>query len=117
MRSCSFNGITRGDAFTGLLSAMQAERCRRRERIGQNGESLPARRTDSAPHPNAFGPLIVHMTEPLSMADDRMILENRTLPWQEIQWDHAARPSLLTLAGIKVRDVTYFQKDCPWHAA
>jgi hypothetical protein len=100
-----FNGITCGDAFAGLLSAMQAERRRRRERIGQDGESLQAGRTDSAPHPNAFVPLIVCMTEPPSMADDRVILANRTLPWQEIQRDHPG--SMLSLdSGSAIKRIT-----------
>ena len=105
MRSCLLKGITCGDAFAGLLSAMQAERRRRRERIGQDGESLPAGRTDSAPHPNAFVPVIVGMAEPLSMADDRVILANRTLPWQEIQRDHPG--SMLSLdSGSAIKRIT-----------
>jgi len=54
VRACLLNGIGGGDAFTGLLSAMQAERRRRTEPIGQDREGLSARVTDSAPHPNAI---------------------------------------------------------------
>jgi hypothetical protein len=44
--------------------------------------------TDSAPHPNAFVPVVVGLTEPPSMADDRVLLANRTPPRQEVQGDH-----------------------------
>src|ERR1035438_10853356 len=44
--------------------------------------------TDSAPHPNAFLPVIVGWTEPSSMADDRVVSANRTPPRQGIQRDY-----------------------------
>jgi hypothetical protein len=44
--------------------------------------------THSASHPNVFVAVIVGLAEPLPMADDRVVLANRALPWQEAQWDH-----------------------------
>ena len=63
----------------------KAEWRRRRQPIGQDGEGLPARLTDSASHPNAFVPVIVGLTEPPSVADDRVVPANRTSPRQEVQ--------------------------------
>jgi hypothetical protein len=45
-----------------------------------------------------FVPVIVGLVEPLSMADDRVVLANRALPWQEIQRDHPGRCCLSPLA-------------------
>jgi hypothetical protein len=84
---------------------MQAERRRRREPIGQDREGLPARRTDSTSHPNAFVPVIVGMAEPLSMTDDRVVLTNRTSPRQEVQWGHPG--SMLSLSsGSAIKRIT-----------
>ncbi len=91
------NGITCGDALTGLLPAMQAERRRRSEPIGQDSESLVARMTDSASHPDVFVAFIVGLAEPLSMADDRVVVANRTSPRQEVQRDHPG--SMLSFAS------------------
>ena len=77
-------GVTVGDPFAGLLSAMQAERRCRSEPIGQDREALPAQMTDSTPHPNAFMPVIVGWAEPTAMADNRVVAANRTLPRQEV---------------------------------
>ena len=61
--------------------------------------------TDSAAHPNAFVPVIVGMAEPLSMADNRVILANRALPRQEIQRDHPG--SMLSFAsGNAIKRIT-----------
>jgi len=59
VRRGSLNGITGGDALTGLLSATQAERRHRSEPTGQDREGLPTGMTDSTPNPNAFVPVIV----------------------------------------------------------
>ena len=81
-------GIACGDAFAGLLAATQAEMPGRRQPIGQDCKGLAARRTDPATHPNAFVLVVVGQAESPSMADDREALANRTLPRQEVQWDH-----------------------------
>jgi len=105
MRRCLLNGITCGDALTGLLSAMQTERRRRSEPIGQDGEGLVARMTDSAAHPNVFVLVIVGLAEPPSMADDRVVAANRTAPRQEVQRDHPG--SMLSFAsGSAIKIIT-----------
>jgi hypothetical protein len=99
------DGITCGDALTGLLPAMQAERRRWSEPIGQDREGLPARMTDSAPHPNVFVPVIVGLAEPPSMADDRVVAANWTSPRQEVQRDHPG--SMLSFAsGSAIKIIT-----------
>jgi hypothetical protein len=61
--------------------------------------------TDSAPHPNAIVPVIVGLAEPPSMADDRVVPANRTLPRQEVQRDHPG--SMLSFAsGSAIKRIT-----------
>ncbi len=99
------DGITCGDALTGLLPAMQAERRRRSEPIGQDREGLIARMTDSAAHPNVFVVFVVGLAEPPSMADDRVDAANRTSPRQEVQRDHPG--SMLSFAsGSAIKIIT-----------
>jgi len=99
------NGIAGGDAFASLLSAMQAERGRGRQPIGQDREGLPAGTTDSAPHPNALVPVIVGIAKPLPMADNRAVEANRTSPRQEIQRNYPG--SMLSFAsGSAIKIIT-----------
>jgi len=99
------HGITCGDALTSLLPAMQTERRRRREPIGQDREGLVARMTDSAAHPNVFVVFVVGLAEPPSMADDRVGVANRTSPRQELQRDHPG--SMLSFAsGSAIKIIT-----------
>src|ERR1039458_4768646 len=87
------------------LSATQAESRRRRQPIGQDREGLVARPTESAPHPNAFVPVVVGLTEPPSMTDDRVVPANRTSPRQEVQGDHPG--SMLSFAsGSAIKRIT-----------
>jgi hypothetical protein len=105
LRCGLLGGVAGGDPLAGLLSATQAERRCRRQPIGQNRESLPARLTDSAAHPNAVLLVIVSWTEPSSMADDRVVPANRTSPRQEIQWDHPG--SMLSfVSGSAIKRIT-----------
>jgi hypothetical protein len=93
------------DALTSLLSATQGERRRRHQPIGQDGEGLVARPTESASHPNAFVPVIVGLTEPPSMADDRVVLADRASSRQEAQRDHPG--SMLSFApGSAIKRIT-----------
>jgi hypothetical protein len=99
------NGIACGDALTGLLPATHAERRRRREPIGQDGESLVARMTESAAHPNVFVVFVVGLAEPPSMSNDRVVVANRTSPRQEIQRDYPG--SMLSFAsGSAIKIIT-----------
>ena len=71
----------------------------------QDREGLPAGRTDSAPHPNAFVPVIVGLAEPPSMTDDRLVLANGTLPRQKVQGNHPG--SMLSFAsGSAIKRIT-----------
>jgi hypothetical protein len=99
------NGITCGDALTGLLSALQAESRRRSEPIGQNREGLPAGATDSTSHPNALVMFVVGLAGTLSVADDSVLAANRTSPRQEIQRDYPG--SMLSFAsGSAIKIIT-----------
>ena len=97
MRHRLLGGIAGGDPLAGLLSAMQVERPRRRQPIGQDREGLPAGPTDSAAHPDGFAPVIMAWTEPPSMADDRVVAADGTSPRQEAQWDYPG--SMLSFAS------------------
>jgi len=105
MRRSLLYGITCGDTFAGLPAATQAEMPGRRQPIGQNREGLPAGMTDSAPCPNAFVSVIVGQAEPSSMADDRVVPANRTLPWKEVQWDHPGSMLSFT-SGSAIKRIT-----------
>ena len=99
------NGITGGDVLTGLLSATQGERRRRHQPIGQDREGLVARPTNPASHPNAFVAVIVGLAEPPSMADDRVVVANRTSPREEFQGDHPG--SMLSfVSGSAIKRIT-----------
>ena len=105
VRGGLLNGNPGGDALTSLLSATQAVRRRRHQPIGQDREGLVARMTDSAPHPNAFVPVVVGLAEPSSMANDRVVLADRTPPRQEVQGDHPG--SMLSFAsGSAIKRIT-----------
>ena len=105
VRGGLLNKNTGCDALASLLSATQGERRRRHQPIGQDGEGLVARPTESASHPNAFVLVIVGLTEPPSMADDRVVQTNRTLPRQEVQGDHPG--SMLSFAsGSAIKRIT-----------
>ena len=105
VRRCLLNGITCGDVLTGLLPAMQAERRRGHEPIGQDREGLSARITNPASHPDAFVPVVVGLTEPSSMADDRVVVANRASPRETVQGDHPG--SMLSFAsGSAIKRIT-----------
>jgi hypothetical protein len=88
MRCSLLGSITGGDALARLPSTTKAVVAGWHQPIGQNREGLPARLTDSAPHPDAFVPVIVALAEPPSVADDRVVAANGTSPRQEAQRDH-----------------------------
>jgi hypothetical protein len=105
VRGGLLNGNPGGDALTSLLSATQAVRRRRHQPIGQDREGLVARPTDSAPHPNAFVPVVVGLAEPSSMANDRVVLADRASSRQEVQRDHPG--SMLSFAsGSAIKRIT-----------
>jgi hypothetical protein len=97
--------VTGGDALTGLLPAVKAVGAGWRQRIGQDGKSLSARLTDSAPHPDAFVLVVVRITEPSSVANDRVLPADGTSPRQEAQRNHPG--SVLSSAyGSAIKRIT-----------
>jgi len=84
MRYRLLGRIPRGDPLTGLLPAVQAERRRRRQPIGQGREGDSARPANAALHPNALVPVIVGMAEPPSVTDNRVVSANRTSPREKV---------------------------------
>ena len=85
MRRGLLNGLTSGDALTGLLSATQAEMRRRRQPIGQDGEGLAARTTDSTSYPDPVVALVVCLLATSAMADDGIVAAQGTTPREQFQ--------------------------------
>ena len=101
MRSGLLDRITSGDPLTGLLPTPQAVVPGRCQPIGQDGEGLPTRLTDSPSHPDAFALVIVALTESLSVADDRVVSASRTSPRQAVQRNYPG--SILSfVSGIAI---------------
>jgi hypothetical protein len=102
---CLLGRVTGTDPLTGLLAATQAVVPGRRQPIRQDRESLPARLTDSAPHPHADAPVIVALTKSPSVADDRVAMANGTSPRQKFQRDYPG--SMLSFAsGSAIKRIT-----------
>jgi hypothetical protein len=72
--------IAGGDPLARLLPAVKAVLPTWSQPIGQDRESLPARLTDSAPHPDTFVLVIVALASAPSMANDRVVMANRAMP-------------------------------------
>jgi hypothetical protein len=97
--------ITGGDSLAGLPSTLQAVAPGRRQPVRQNREGLPARLTNPATHPEAFTPVIVGLTKPPSVADDRVDSANGTSPRQEVQRNYPG--SMLSFAsGSAIKRIT-----------
>jgi hypothetical protein len=61
--------------------------------------------TDSASHPNVFVVFIVGLAGTSSVADDRVVVANRTSPREEVQWDHPG--SMLSfVSGSAINRIT-----------
>jgi hypothetical protein len=97
--------ITGGDVLTGLLSAVKAVVTGWRQPMGQGGEGLSARSTDSTPHPDAFVLVIVALTQSPSVADDRVITANGTSPRQQAQRDYPGS-ALSSVSGNAIKRIT-----------
>jgi hypothetical protein len=65
--------------------------------VGQDGEGLLAWPTDSAPRPEDVTLIIMALTESPAVADDGVVVADRTSPRQEVQWDHPG--SMLSFAS------------------
>ena len=97
--------ITGGEVLTGLLPAVKTVVARWRQPIGQDGKGLPARLTDSAPHPDTYVAVIVSMAEPSSVANDRIIPAYGTSPRQQAQRDHPGS-ALSSASGSAIKRIT-----------
>src|SRR5215813_15288641 len=67
------HGSASGYPFAGLLPARHAEMSRRRQPVRQDGEGLPARPANPAPHPDAIVSVVVGLAEPPAVAGDRVV--------------------------------------------
>ena len=97
--------ITGGDVLTGLLPAVNAVVSGRRQPIGQDGKGLPARLTDSAPHPDTFVLVIVTLAPSPAVADDGVSTANGTSPRQQAQRNHPGSV-LSSASGSAIKRIT-----------
>ena len=105
MRRCLLSSVAGDDPLAGLLPARHAEMSRRRQPVRQDGEGLPARPTNPAPHPDAIVLVVVGLAEPPAVADDRVVLAERAQPRQEMQRHYPG--SMLSLAsGSAIKRIT-----------
>jgi hypothetical protein len=111
MRCCTLGRLTGSDPLAGLLSTPQAVVSERHQPIRQYREGLLAWFTDSAPYPDGSVLVVMALTKSPSMADDRVVMANRTAPRQKFQWNYpgsmlsfaSASPIKRITAGVKVR--------------
>jgi hypothetical protein len=99
------DGFSCGDPLTRFLSAAQSVVSRRCEPLGQDREGLSAQLTDSTSHPNRFVVIVVALAESPSVADDRVLPADGTLPRQEGQRDHPGS-MLSSGSGSAIKRIT-----------
>ena len=97
--------IAGGDPLARLLPAVKAVVPGWSQPIRQNRESLPARFTESAPHPDAFVLVIVALASAPSMANDRLVVTNWTTPRQALQRNHPGS-MLSSASGSAIKRIT-----------
>jgi hypothetical protein len=97
--------IAGGDPLARLLPAVKAVVPGWSKPIGQNRKSLPARLTESAPHPDAFVPVIVALPSAPSMANDRVVVAKWTTPRQAFQRNHPGS-MLSSASGSAIKRIT-----------
>jgi hypothetical protein len=97
--------IAGGDPLARLLPAVKAVVPAWRQPIRQNRESLAARLTDSAPHPDAFVLVIVALASAPSMANDRIDVADWTVPRQTVQRNHPGS-MLSSGSGSAIKRIT-----------
>ena len=83
----------------------QLRRRRRHQPTGQDGESFTAGTTSSAPHPQAFMPLVVGRAQAPSLADDRAGPPNRASAREQVQGDHPG-VVLSSASGSAIKRIT-----------
>jgi hypothetical protein len=97
--------IAGSEPLAGLLPAVKAVVPSWSQPMGQNRESLPARLTESAPHPDAFVLAIVALAPAPSMANDRVVVTDWTTPWQALQRNHPGS-MLSSASGSAIKRIT-----------
>ena len=97
--------IAGGDPLARLLPAVKAVVPGWTQPIGQNRESLPARLTESAPHPDAFVLVIVALASAPSVSNDRVVVTNWTTPRQAFQRNHPGS-MLSSASGSAIKRIT-----------
>jgi len=85
---------------------MHAEMPGRYQPVGQDGEGLLALPTDSASRPENVTLIIVALTEPSSVANDRVVVADGTSPRQEVQWDYPGGSMLSFASGRAIKRIT-----------
>jgi hypothetical protein len=91
---------------------MQAIVRNRRQPIRQDREGFLARPANPAPHPNVFVLIIVCLSKPSSVADDRVVLASWASPWKEFQRDYPG--SMLTFgSGSAIKSVIDWREAPP----
>jgi hypothetical protein len=84
---------------------------RRHQPVRQDSKRLPARSTNPTPYPDAFVLVVVRLPESPSVADDRVVVAQRTQPRQQMQRNYPGSMLSLvsgsaikrTTAGVKAR--------------
>jgi len=105
MRHCLLSGVAGDHPLAGLLPARHAEMPRRRQPVRQDGEGLPTRPADPAPHPDPIVLVVVGLPESPPVANDRVVLAKRAQPRQEMQRHYPG--SLLSLvSGSAIKRIT-----------
>jgi hypothetical protein len=97
--------IAGGEPLARLLPAVKAVVPAWGQPIRQNRESLAARLTDSAPHPDAFVLVIVALASAPSMANDRIDVAEWTAPRQTVQRNHPGS-MLSSASGSAIKRIT-----------
>ena len=98
-------GIAGGDPLARLLPAVKAVVPAWSQPIRQNRESLPARLTESPPHPDAFVLVIVALASAPPVADDRVIKANGASPREKFQGDYPGS-ALSSASGSAIKRIT-----------
>jgi hypothetical protein len=77
MRCRSLGVFTSADTLVCLLTTRQREMPGRGQPLRQDGESFPARVTDSSTNPDQFVSGIIRLSESAAVPDDRLVAAER----------------------------------------
>jgi len=99
------SSVAGDDPLAGLLPARHAEMSGRRQPVRQDGEGLPARPTNPAPHPDAIVLVVVGLAKPPAVSNDRVAQAERAQPRQEMQ-RHYPGSMLSLVSGSAIKRIT-----------